>query len=89
MARFPKVKPLDYPHVRRSTTCPLCLGRKSVGLMACWPCFNSYGLKRANPQKELTIAERERQLAYNASRDPGFVDLDRMYEDTCADICGR
>lgn len=23
------------------------------------------------------------------SRDPGFVDLDRMYEDQCSDICGR
>jgi hypothetical protein len=22
-------------------------------------------------------------------RDPGFVDLDRMFEDQCADICGR
>lgn len=22
-------------------------------------------------------------------RDPGFVDLDRMYEDQCAAICGR
>ncbi len=22
-------------------------------------------------------------------RDPGFVDLDAMYEDSCADICGR
>lgn len=22
-------------------------------------------------------------------RDSGFVDLDRMYEDSCADICGR
>ena len=22
-------------------------------------------------------------------RDAGFVDLDRMYEDSCADICGR
>lgn len=22
-------------------------------------------------------------------RDPGFVDLDRMYEDQCADIVGR
>ncbi len=22
-------------------------------------------------------------------RDPGFVDLDRMYEDQCSDICGR
>ena len=21
--------------------------------------------------------------------DPGFVDLDRMHEDSCADICGR
>ncbi len=21
--------------------------------------------------------------------DPGFVDLDRMYEDQCSDICGR
>lgn len=22
-------------------------------------------------------------------KDPGFVDLDRMYEDQCADLCGR
>lgn len=22
-------------------------------------------------------------------RDPGFVDLDRMFEDQCSDICGR
>jgi hypothetical protein len=22
-------------------------------------------------------------------QDPGFVDLDRMYEDQCAEICGR
>lgn len=22
-------------------------------------------------------------------RDPGFVDIDRRYEDQCADICGR
>jgi hypothetical protein len=24
-----------------------------------------------------------------AKQDPGFVDLDRAYEDRCADICGR
>lgn len=25
----------------------------------------------------------------SADRDPGYVDLDRMYEDACADKCGR
>jgi hypothetical protein len=24
-----------------------------------------------------------------AQRDPGFVDLDRAYEDQCAEICGK
>ena len=26
---------------------------------------------------------------YKQQRDPGFVDLDRAYEDQCAAICGR
>jgi hypothetical protein len=27
--------------------------------------------------------------ARKQQRDSGFVDLDRMYEDSCSDICGR
>ncbi len=26
---------------------------------------------------------------YSARKDAGFVDIDRAYEDQCADICGR
>jgi len=32
-------------------------------------------------------AELDRKAAER--RDPGFVDLDRAYEDQCAEICGR
>jgi hypothetical protein len=38
------------------------------------------GLEGNSPRCAAEIARR---------RDPGFVDLDRMYEDQCADICGR
>jgi hypothetical protein len=31
----------------------------------------------------------KKKLAPPQSNDPGFVDLDRMYEDQCAEICGR
>jgi hypothetical protein len=27
--------------------------------------------------------------ARREERDPGYVDIDRMYEDQCAEICGR
>jgi hypothetical protein len=46
-------------------------------------------------QTELT-SEREARFGGKSyrrrgqnDRDPGYVDLDRMYEDACADICGR
>ena len=38
------------------------------------------GLDGNSPRCSSEIAKR---------RDPGFVDLDRMYEDSCSDICGN
>jgi hypothetical protein len=78
----------DYPHIRRDTYCPFCGDHKRAGLLACWPCFQSNGMKYGDTRAENVLRDRERFLRDNG-RDPGFVDLDRMYEDACADICGR
>jgi hypothetical protein len=40
------------------------------------------GLDGTLPRCAAEIRDRQ-------SRDAGFVDLDRMYEDQCSDICGR
>jgi hypothetical protein len=36
---------IDHPLTRAQETCPLCGGHKNIGLVACWPCFRSSGLK--------------------------------------------
>jgi hypothetical protein len=33
---------LDYPHCRAATVCPICDKGKSIGLVACWPCFRRF-----------------------------------------------
>jgi len=35
---------VDNPHVRQDTSCPICLGRKDRGLVACWSCYREKGL---------------------------------------------
>lgn len=32
---------IDHPLIRRSCECPLCGGKKDVGLVACWPCYRA------------------------------------------------
>jgi hypothetical protein len=58
---------VDNPHVRRDVICPLCLGDKDDGLVACWPCYRKH-LKGSDTEPERVkaervIAERERVLA--------------------------
>jgi hypothetical protein len=60
---------LDNPRVRASLVCPLCNGAKASGLVACWPCFRTSGLKQGDPAAERAIAERETSLA---ARPAGF-----------------
>jgi hypothetical protein len=52
----------DHPRVRASLICPLCNSAKASGLIACWPCFRSSGLKDCDPAAERRVATREAQL---------------------------
>jgi hypothetical protein len=60
---------LDNPHIRRSQQCPFCRGHKTIGLVACWPCYRAHDLRNGNPRAEhilkceemkATFAEAER-----------------------------
>jgi hypothetical protein len=53
----------DNPRVRASLVCPLCNGAKASGLVACWPCFRTSGLKEGAAAPEALVAARERWLA--------------------------
>lgn len=54
---------IDNPHVRDSLVCPLCHANKNPGLIACWPCYRSHGMKYGNPQAERIVAAAEATLA--------------------------
>lgn len=46
---------IDNQYVRASKVCPLCYGVKSIGIVACWPCYRSHDLKYGNEAAEATI----------------------------------
>ena len=46
---------IDNENVRASNRCPLCEGYKSVGLVACWPCYRLHDLRNGNPGAEAKI----------------------------------
>jgi hypothetical protein len=50
---------LDNPRTRRGFTCPLCYGPKDQGLVACWHCFRTSGLRYGRPEAEDTISDFE------------------------------
>ena len=54
---------LDYPHVRASAVCPLCLGHKDQGLIACWPCYHRRGMRYGNNEVEEVLKQTEIRLA--------------------------
>jgi excinuclease UvrABC ATPase subunit len=58
------------------------------------PCYSCRGTgKQSDQQIRRNHTYNKHKIAAvvraDMSRDPGFVDLDRMYEDSCSDICGR
>lgn len=61
-ARVP-VTEVDNPHVRADQTCPLCLRRKDIGLVACWSCYRIRGLRIASGADDGIIARRDSYLA--------------------------
>jgi hypothetical protein len=54
---------MDNATVRLSTQCPLCLGAKPQGLIACWPCYHAKGMRYGNPEAEAIIAQANIDLA--------------------------
>jgi hypothetical protein len=58
----------DNPRVRRGFTCPICYGPKDQGLVACWYCFRTSGLKQCDPDAEATVAAFEDFLASQEQR---------------------
>ena len=67
--------------------CHCCGGYLPAGETATWyPKLHAFahfgGLEGNSPRCTSEIRSR-------LNRDPGYVDLDRAYEDQCADVCGR
>jgi hypothetical protein len=57
----------DYPHVRASEVCPLCYGHKDQGLIACWPCYHTQGLRYGNNEAEELMKQTESRLCGEVS----------------------
>jgi hypothetical protein len=53
----------DHPRVRASERCPLCGGPKTVGLIACWNCYNQENLRDGNALAEAIFDNAERRLS--------------------------
>jgi hypothetical protein len=59
---------LDNPRTRSGFTCPICLGPKDRGLVACWYCFKTSGLKQCAPRAEKIVADFEAFLESQEQR---------------------
>lgn len=59
----------DHPLVRASLGCPFCRKQKDAGLVACWACFRSTGLRNGEPHAEYTLDLAEAKLASDARFD--------------------
>ena len=59
---------LDYLHVRVSDVCPLCRRYKDQGLIACWPCYHTRGLRYGNNEAEELLKQTESGLCGEVSR---------------------
>ena len=47
----------DYHYVRDLTTCPLCNGVKTTGLLVCWPCYRSHDVREGLYEYIVTILD--------------------------------
>ena len=53
---------LDHERTRNQTRCPFCPRHKDTGLVACWSCFRSSGLKRGDERAQQTLDAFEAAL---------------------------
>ena len=53
---------MNYPHVRSSKVCPLCLVSKAAGLIVCWSCYGIWNLRHGNAKAEALINQAESEL---------------------------
>lgn len=72
--------------VKFAGQCACCAAPITAGEIATYyPAFRSIahvgGLEGNSPRCTAEIRKR--------NADPGYVDIDRLYEDQCANICGR
>ena len=59
---------LDNPRTRQGFTCPICLGPKSQGLVACWHCYRTSGLKQCDEHAEQIVSDFEAFLISQEQR---------------------
>jgi hypothetical protein len=52
---------MDHPHVRGSLSCPICLGSKARGLVACSSCNEKYAIQDGNLACEVIIEVAEQE----------------------------
>jgi hypothetical protein len=57
----------DHIRVRNQTFCPFCGEHKDIGLVACWPCFRSSGLKYGDESAEEILSAFEAALTDEAT----------------------
>lgn len=53
---------IDNKNVRQSLKCPICLGIKDRGLVACWGCYRAQGMRYGNAEAEAKIAAADKVL---------------------------
>lgn len=54
---------MDHSNVRADCTCPLCHGPKDRGLVACWTCYRTNGLRIASGSADAIFSRRDQYLA--------------------------
>ena len=59
----------DYPRTRAHATCAFCGRAKGFGLVACWTCFRSRGVKDCDQRAEAHLEAFECCLIERAERD--------------------
>lgn len=61
---------IDYPRIRRDSTCPFCTRTKDQGLIACWPCFRRENLRQGETAAQAFALEtREQRLITTSSNE--------------------
>lgn len=62
---------IDYPNIRRDPSCPFCTRTKTHGLLVCWPCYRTEGLRYGENARQATILEAREQRLIELSSETG------------------